>query len=104
MHLVIPCTKGSKSGPANERFFIAFVERGCTLRTFKVARADKKTVTKIVTDNIAEESCLNTKESRVYFGPDRYFAAHEAVRYPRGEYVCGDMHTNSADFRFSNAI
>lgn len=49
----------------NNRPIIALVERGGRVRTFHVPSADKVTVTKIVTENIARESKLHTDESRL---------------------------------------
>ena len=41
---------------------------------------------------------LHTDESKLYFGADAHFAAHETVKHrqERHEYVRGDVHTNSA--------
>ena len=96
-----PYTKGGTSGPANKRPIVALVERGGNVRTFHVPVADKATVQKIVTENIARESRLHTDESRLYFGADQYFASHETVRHSAKEYVRDDVHTNSAEGYFS---
>ncbi len=85
----------------NNRPIIALVERGGNVRTFHVASADKYTVSKIVKDNVAKESRLHTDESRLYTGADQYFASHETVHHSWGEYVKGDVHTNSAEGFFS---
>ena len=65
------------------------------------AHADKVTVGKIVADNIARESRLHTDESKLYPEVGQLFAAHESVRHTAGEYVRGDVHTNSAEGYFS---
>ena len=96
-----PFTKGGRSGPSNKRPILALVERGGNIRTFHVPVADKITVTKIVRDNIAREAKLHTDESRLYTGSDKHFAAHESVVHSRGEYVRGDVHTNTAEGYFS---
>ena len=54
------------SRPADKRAIVGLVERGGNVRTFHVAVADKATVDKIVTDNIAKETVLHTDESRLY--------------------------------------
>ena len=100
--------------PASKRAIVALVERGGNVRTFHVPTADKVTVTKIVTENIARESRLHTDESRLYFGADAHFAAHSTVKHTAKEYarkdiVVGDdgatysetVHTNSAEGYFS---
>jgi transposase-like protein len=100
-------------GPRNKRAIIALVERGGSVRTFHVPMADKETVTKIVTENIARESKLHTDESRLYFGADELFAEHETVKHSADEYVrykftwgkegpkTEKVHTNSAEGYFS---
>ncbi len=96
-----PYTKSGKSGGANKRPIVALVERGGNIRTWHVTHADKATVGKIVLDNIARESRLHTDESKLYFGADAHFASHEAVKHSAGEYVRGDVHTNTAEGFFS---
>ncbi len=58
-----PYLKGNKL--RNSRAIVALVERGGNLRSFHVAHADKDTVRRIVTDNIAKEARLFTDESRL---------------------------------------
>jgi transposase-like protein len=96
-----PYTKRGKSGPANKRPIVALVERGGSVRTFHVAVADKENVTKIITANIAHETRLHTDESRLYGEVAALFSAHETVKHSAGEYVRGDVHTNSAEGYFS---
>jgi len=95
-----PFTGGGR-GPANKRPVVALVERGGNVRTFRVPVADKEAVTEIVRSNIARESRLHTDDSRLYIGSDEHFAAHETVTHSRGEYVRGDVHTNTAEGYFS---
>jgi len=88
-------------GPRDKRPIVALVERGGNVRTFHVPVADKATVTNIVRENISRESRLHTDESRLYTGSDEHFASHESVKHSAGEYVRGDVHTNSAEGYFS---
>jgi transposase-like protein len=96
-----PYTKAGRSGPSNKRAILALVERGGNVRTFHVPRADKVTVSRIVTENISRESRLHTDESKLYFGADLFFADHETVTHSKKEYVRGDVHTNTAEGYFS---
>jgi len=96
-----PYTKGGKSGPSGKRAVVALVERGGRVRSFHPALADGPSVNAIVRENIARESRLQTDESRLYIGVGREFAAHETVTHSHGEYVRGDVHTNSVEGYFS---
>jgi transposase-like protein len=87
-------------GPANKRAVIALVERGGSVRTFHVERADKKTVTDIVHGNIDREARLMTDESKLY-GKELDVKSHERVRHRAKEYVRGDVTTNSVEGYFS---
>ena len=80
---------------------VSLVERGGRVRSFHPARADGNTVTAIVLDNIRRESRLHTDESRLYDFPGATFKAHETVTHSHGEYVRGDVHTNSVEGYFS---
>lgn len=95
-----PYKSGSR-GPRDKRPIVALVERGGRVRTFHVAVAEKKTVQKIVTENIDRETRLHTDESRLYGGAAAHFKAHETVKHSIGEYVRDDVHTNSAEGYFS---
>ena len=95
-----PYKVGSR-GPRDKRPIVALVERGGNVRTFHIPFADKATVGKIVTDNVARESRPHTDESNLYPAIGRKFAKHETVKHSAGEYVRDDVHTNSAEGYFS---
>jgi ISXO2-like transposase domain len=54
-----------------------------------------------VRENIARESRLHTDESKYYVAVGREFAAHETTQHSDGEYVRGDVHTNTVEGFFS---
>lgn len=81
----------------NSRPVVALVERGGKAKVFHVAVADKKTVSKMVRDNVHPASRLHTDESRLYTGSVDVFASHETVKHSAGEYARGDVNTNSAE-------
>jgi transposase-like protein len=95
-----PYKKGQR-GPANKRPIVALVERGGSVRTFHVASADLTTVGKIMRDNIVRETVIHTDESMLYRYARHYYGGHETVKHSDGEYVRGDVHTNSAEGYFS---
>ena len=86
-------------GPANKRAIISLVERGSGVRSFHVGRADKETVAEIVNENVDKEARLMTDESRLYRGVD--VAEHNTIRHRKGQYVRGDVHTNTVEGYFS---
>lgn len=90
-------TKSGKTGPSNKRAILSLVERGGKVRSFHIPRADKATVSRIVTENIARESRLHTDESKLYSGADLFFMSHETVVHSKKEYARGDVHVNSAE-------
>lgn len=88
-------------GPANKRPVIALVERGGRVKSFHVPTATKDAVTAIIRENIAREARLHTDESRLYGDARQHVAAHETVKHSAGEYVRGDVYTNSVEGYFS---
>lgn len=93
--------RGRGRGPAGKRAVIALVERGGEVRSFHPAIADGMTVNAIVRKNIARETRLLTDESKYYTNVGKEFSAHETVAHSRGEYVRGDVHTNTIEGFFS---
>lgn len=96
-----PFTTSGKPGPSNKRAVLALVERGGAVRSFHLNRADKVNVGTIVRHNIEHESRLLTDESRLYWQVGKEFANHSSVRHASGEYVRGDVHTNTVEGYFS---
>lgn len=90
-----------KKKARNSRAVVALVERGGNARTFHVPVADQRSVQKILRENIARESILHTDESNLYRRVDDHMAEHQAVRHSAGEYVRGDVTTNSVEGYFS---
>jgi transposase-like protein len=96
-----PFAKRGRTGPAGKRAIVAPVERGGSVRAFRVENADKATVNVTASGNSARESRLHTDESRIYGDALDHVVAHETVRHSAGEYVRDDIHTNSAEGCFS---
>lgn len=93
--------KRKLGGPAGKRAILGLIERGGSVRTFHIAQATKINVAFLVTENVAKESTLYTDESRLYTGMGDVFAAHESVRHSAGEYVRGQVHSNTIESYFS---
>ena len=89
------------AGPSGKRAILGLIERGGSVRTFHVAQATKVNVAGLVSENVARESVLYTDESRLYPEIGKEFEAHETVRHSTGEYVRGDVHSNTIESYFS---
>ena len=84
-------------GSAGKRTVVSLVERGASVRSFHIDRATRDGVSAIVLDNVAKASRLHTDESRMYSGMAKHFTAHQTVRHSVGEYVRGDVTTNTVE-------
>jgi hypothetical protein len=96
-----PPTKGGKSGGAQKRAIFALVERGGRVATFHVKGATAAEVRDILVRNVRRESKLYTDESRIYIMLGKEFASHDTVTHSLGEYVRGEIHTNTVENVFS---
>lgn len=98
-------TKRGKAGHSSKRSIFALVQRGGTVRTFHVDRADQPTVGRIMNANIRQETEIHTDESRLYGHVEHYFADHHTVVHSGEEYVRYEgertVHTNTIEGYFS---
>src|SRR4029079_4030140 len=85
----------------NNRAVIALVERGGSVRSFHASVATQQTVQKILRDNLAPRNILHTDESGLYNAAWVYAHKHDRVKHSDGEYVRGDVHTNTIENYFS---
>ena len=91
-----------KSGKAaQKRAIVSLVERGGSVRSFHVEHADKSTINLIASRNIAKEARVHTDESRLYNDMAEHAAEHHSIKHAAGEYVRGDVHTNTVENVFS---
>ncbi len=97
----VPVTKRGKGGPSGKRAVLSLVERGGSVRSFHVPTMDKANVTKIIAENVEREAFLYTDESRLYGDADQFVAVRGTVKHSVGEYVRGDVHTNTVEGFFS---
>lgn len=88
-------------GYAHKEKIVSLVERDGHVRSFHVAAVDAKTVAPILLDQIAKDAKLMTDESSIYTLVGREFASHEVVSHGAGEYVRGEVHTNTIEGFFS---
>lgn len=93
--------EGRGRGPANKRTIVALVERGGAVRSFHIERASKESINAIISANVAREAILYTDESRLYTDAKLLVSEHASVRHARGEYVRGNIHSNTIEGVFS---
>ena len=93
--------KKAKAGFAHKRPVLSLVERGGKVRSFHVHTATVDNVVPKVRENVVREATLVTDESRLYWGVGTEFAEHQAIEHGKGEYVRGEVHTNTVEGFFS---
>lgn len=95
---------GSKQGRgyAHKHKILALVDRNTgKARAMVVDDLKTKTLMPILRENIAKEAHVITDEAGQYAHLDLDFAQHGFVRHSAGEYVRGDIHTNTIEGYFS---
>lgn len=95
--------KGQKKGRgyAHKHAVLSLVERGGEVRSVHVDDVKAKTLVPILKANIAAEARVMTDEAGQYMYLGNEFAEHGVVRHGAGEYVRGDIHTNTVEGYFS---
>src|ERR1700761_2078307 len=87
-------TKKPSRGTAHKLTVFALVERGGTVPSFHIDRADKPLVKSIVKANVAKETVHYTDGSKMYRDNGMGLAVHNWVDHSAEEYVRGPVHTN----------
>lgn len=81
---------------------VSLVERGGEVRSFHVDRANQRTLRVIVKANVAKESRHYTDGLHAYkHNAMELEGGHASVDHTKGEYVRGDVHTNTVEGFFS---
>ncbi|MEE9597879.1 MAG: IS1595 family transposase [Acidiferrobacterales bacterium] len=80
---------------------VALVERDGSVRSKPVASVGATTLKKAIRDNVDRAATIMTDEWSGYKGLDREFAGHEVVKHSAGEYVRGNVYTNTAESYFA---
>ena len=95
--------KGQKKGRgyAHKHAVLSLVERGGKVKSIHVNDIKAATVVPIVKENVAREARVMTDEAGQYRDKLDQFAEHGVVAHNRGEYVRGDIHTNTIENYFS---
>jgi transposase-like protein len=90
-----------RRGYAHKHAVLTLVERGGEARSFHVDGTSAKDVLPVLKANIAAETRVVTDEAGQYAHLNEEFAKHEFVTHGGGEYVRGDVHTNTLEGFYS---
>lgn len=88
--------RGTKKAPV-----VALVERGGRVRSQSVRNVTGKTLRSVLDTHLDQSANLMTDEWQGYRKPGQRFASHQTVNHGSGEYVRGDVHTNTVEGYFS---
>ncbi|MBV6450787.1 MAG: IS1595 family transposase ISNwi1 [Anaerolineales bacterium] len=79
----------------------ALVERGGMLHAQKVEKVSAQNLKGIIRKHVSKDASIVTDKYTVYNGLEKEFPKHETVDHGMGEYVRGDVHTNTVEGWFS---
>lgn len=89
-------------GPAHKMKLLSLVDRSTgRAKSIVIDDLKKSTIWPILRENIAKEAVVYTDEARWYNNLGKEFATHDWTRHGAGEYVRGDVHTNTIEGYFS---
>lgn len=90
-----------RRGTGHKHAVLSLVERGGEVRSVHVSDIKTKTVLPIVNANIDREARVMTDDALQYYEKLGHFAGHGVVNHSAGEYVRGDVHTNTVESYFA---
>jgi hypothetical protein len=86
----------SQGGYRHKRCIVSLVNRDTgEARSVFCDTTSHEAIANIVRENVARESRLLTDDANIYWRVGKEFASHKRVRHLIGEYVVGDVHTNT---------
>jgi hypothetical protein len=88
--------KGSRGGASNKIPVIGMRERGGRTKAMPVSGTTTRVLGNAVHENVEVGSTIMSDEHPAYRHLDADFT-HETINHKRGEYVRGDVHTNSIE-------
>lgn len=90
-----------RRGTGHKHAILSLVERGGEVRSVHVPNIKTRTVVPIVNQNVAKEARIMTDDALQYEGQLEHYAEHGTVNHSVGEYVRGEIHTNTIESYFS---
>jgi len=95
--------KGKGRGyKGNKMPVLTLVERGGNARSQAMKRVTGANLKGAIRRNVEREATIMTDSFRSYSGLDKEFAGHHTVDHSTGEYVRGDVYTNTVEGYFAN--
>lgn len=90
--------KGKRGrGAAKKTPVFGAVERNGKLKTKVVLNVRKLTLMPLIKDMVADNSVIVTDESNSYNDVKKVGHLHESINHSKGQYVDGDVHTNTIE-------
>ena len=84
-------------GAAKKTPVFGVVERSGKLKTKVVLNVRKLTLMPLIKDMVADNSVIVTDESNSYNDVKKIGHLHESINHSKGQYVDGDVHTNTIE-------
>ncbi len=84
-------------GTVGKSIVVAALERKGSVAPFVVSKADAETAESLLAVTTDPSAKINTDEYGAYHGLKKAGYAHETVNHGQGEYVRGDVHTNTIE-------
>jgi len=94
--------KQKKTGRGTDKTpVVVLVERDGEARSFRMANVTGAELKGAIRRHVDPSARIMTDSFKSYAGLRHEFASHEIVKHSEGEYVRGDVHTNTAENYFS---
>ncbi len=90
-----------RSGYHHKEKIFTLVERGGRARSFHVPSVKGATLWPILKEQLKKDTHLMTDDAGQYRGLRRHFQSHGVVAHSIGEYVRGNVHSNTVESYFS---
>jgi transposase-like protein len=96
-----PIRRDTHAGGHHKLKIFSLVERGGEVRSFHIPRVNARTLKPIMLQQIAQDTHVMTDQAPLYKTLMNAFAQHSSVNHSLGEYVRGDVTTNTVEGYFS---
>lgn len=88
-------------GAKKKMVVVALVERNGNVRSKPMDRLTAKNLKSYIKENVDSDSVIMTDDFKSYNGLENDFNAHYIIKHSEGEYVRGNVHTNTIEGYFS---